>query len=123
LPFNESEVIEEETLKALAALGVTDGRVDPALIESLRDSAPARRSAAAYVLARAGAANREAVRGLLVDPDPRVRLRSARGLAAVQDRSAVPVLIDLLGEGPLPVAWQAEELLYRIAGDKAPAAS
>ncbi|MBV9125256.1 MAG: PQQ-binding-like beta-propeller repeat protein, partial [Planctomycetes bacterium] len=36
---------------------------------------------------------------------------------------AIPVLVDLLSDTPLELAWQAEELLGRLAGDQAPLAS
>jgi outer membrane protein assembly factor BamB len=42
-------------------------------------------------------------------------------LVRAGDKQAVPVLVDLLGEGPIPLGWRAQELLYRIAGDKGPA--
>jgi outer membrane protein assembly factor BamB len=63
------------------------------------------------------------VAGLLRDPDPRVRFRAAAALLRAGDKAAVPVLTALLGEGPLPLAWQAEEMLFRVAGDKAPQTS
>jgi outer membrane protein assembly factor BamB len=36
------------------------------------------------------------------------------------ERSAVPPLIALLSDGPPPLAWQVEDLLYALAGDLAP---
>src|SRR5262249_46379109 len=69
------------------------------------------------------AAQRRAVRGLLADRDAQVRIRAAQGLLAGGDREAVPVLMSLLEDGPVAVAIRAEELLYRLAGDRAPAGS
>src|SRR5205085_2523502 len=87
----------------------------------LHDRLPARRAAAAFILGRSSAAEvRCRVEPLLGDADPKVRLRAAQGLAAGRDRAAVPVLIALLGESRPGVAWRAEELLYRIAGEHAP---
>jgi HEAT repeat protein len=122
LPFNEDEGIEEEILSALVLLGEGSGAVDPALSQALQDRLPARRAAAAFVLGRSSAVEvRSHVQPLLGDPDPKVRLRAAQGLAAGRERTAVPVLIALLGESRPGVTWRAEELLYRIAGEHAPA--
>jgi hypothetical protein len=124
LPFNDDEGVEEEALNTLSRIGVHADRIEPALPAALADARPARRAAAAYVVGQAGDTDqRAAVRKLLGDADPRVRLRAAQGLVSARDRSAVPVLIGLLADAPLPVGWQAEELLCRIAGDKAPVAA
>ena len=40
-----------------------------------------------------------------------------------QDKAAVPVLIALLADGPKELAWQAEDLLGRLAGEQAPSAT
>jgi HEAT repeats/PQQ-like domain len=121
LPLADDELLEAELLETLAAVGFSGGKADPALAAALNDSAPARRSAAALLLGQSGSAEqRTAVRKLLEDPQPRVRLQAAEGLVRGGDKEAVPVLIALLGEAPLPVAWPAEELLCRIAGDAAP---
>jgi hypothetical protein len=55
------------------------------------------------------------VRKLLEDPSPEVKLRVAVALAYAKDRDAVPVIIDLLPELPSAQAWQAEEILLRLA--------
>jgi len=51
-----------------------------------------------------------------------VRLPVARELAIAGDQQAVPVLIDLLVQLPAERADQAEELLYLLAGPRAPLA-
>jgi hypothetical protein len=120
LPFNDDDMVEEEILRTLTVLAVQGSRIDPTV---LGDPKAARRSAAAYALGRVGTEKqRSAVHPLLRDPDAKVRLRAAQGLVAGKDKSAVPVLIALLADAPLPVSWQAEDLLHRIAQDQAPAA-
>jgi SAM-dependent methyltransferase len=124
LPFADDETIEEEVSTALLVLGVRDGRPDPVLVAALKDDEPRRRAAAALAVGRSTEeAERTAVRRLLNDPDPKVRLQAARGLVAGRDKEAVPVLIALLADAPLQIALQAEDVLARIAGDKAPAMS
>src|SRR5262249_7943539 len=60
LPQAQDEALEEEIVVALAALGVRDGRPDPALVEVAADKLPLRRLAAATALARAGDEHRAA---------------------------------------------------------------
>lgn len=123
-PFANDDALEDDLLDALTAVGVRDGRCDTALVEALRDPVAARRAAAALVVGRSGdAAQRRAVRVLLADRDAQVRLRAIQGLLPGGDREAVPVLVALLEDSPLAVAVRAEELLYRLAGDRAPAGS
>jgi hypothetical protein len=119
------ETTEEELLTTLGAVTWrADGRSDPALVTALRDPQPARRAAAALWLGRANdAMDREAVRPLLGDVDAKVRLRAAQGLLAGKDKNAVPTLLALLSDAPLELAWQAEELLGRLAGEARPRAS
>jgi hypothetical protein len=121
VPSADDEGVAEEVRNALAALGVRDGKADPALVAALTDKVPARRAAAGVALCRGNVAGeRDAVRKLLEDPDPGVRLRVALALVAARDKEAVPVLIALLGELPANQAWPAEDVLYRLAQDKAP---
>lgn len=121
IPFADDETIEDEVCDAIVALGVRDGRPEQALLAALTDEAPHRRAAGALAVGRSSdAEHRTAVRRLLKDPDSRVRWQAARGLVAGQDKEAVPALIALIAEAPLPVALGAEDLLQRIAGDKAP---
>jgi hypothetical protein len=124
LPFSDDESVEDEVLSSLAVLGASTGNIDPALVSALQAPEAAQRAAAGFVLGRLGdREQRDEVRALLSDPDPRVRLRAAQGLTAAQDRTAVPVLIALLADAPLALGWQAEELLYALAGPEAPAVS
>jgi outer membrane protein assembly factor BamB len=121
LPFAEDALVEEAILTSLLALGSSGEGVVPSLEAALQAPHPARRAAAAYALGRrADAELRAIVRRLLVDPDPRVRLRAAQALVAGQDKSAVPVLVALLEEAPAELCWHAENLLLRLAGEQAP---
>jgi hypothetical protein len=123
LPFAEDEAVAEEVVQGLYRLSREAKKIDPALTAALRDKVAARRGAAAYVTARVGdAKERAAVRRLLGDLSLAVRFQAAHGLLSARDKSAVPVLIDLLKQAPRPLVWQAEELLGRVAGDKRPRA-
>ena len=120
LPEADADTAEEIWF-GMAGVAVRDGKVDPAVRAVLNDNAPSRRALAAFILGRYGLeADRDAVRERLTDPDPEVRLRAAQGLVAVHDKIAVPALIDLIENGPLEMAWQAEELLHWLAAGQAP---
>jgi RNA polymerase sigma factor (sigma-70 family) len=121
LPFTEDEVMKWEVSKALHSLAGSRADAVPALVKALHDAAPERRGVAGEVLAVVkGDEVRPAVRKLLADPDPAVRLRVAVALACAADRQAVPVLIDLLVDAPADQQWQAEEILFPLAGAEAP---
>jgi HEAT repeat protein len=122
LPFAEDEAMAAEVQSALAALAVRDGKPEPALLAALDDPEPLRRAVAGAALVAAGL-ERPQARRLLQDRNPRVRLRVALALAAAQEKDAVPVLIDLLGELPPTQAGDAEDYLRRLAGERAPAVS
>ena len=94
----------------------------PALLAALEDKQAARRALAACLVGRLGdGKQQDAVRKLLTDGDPTVRLRAAQGLLAARDKTVVPTLIALLEAKPVALAWQAEELLRWVAGEGAPA--
>ena len=121
LPGAEDEEVEEALMRALLAVGMKDGRADESLIKALMDKEPLRRAAAAYVLGRADPGHRASVRRLFADPEARVRFEAGIALVRAGDKEAVPVLVRLLGEGPMPLGWRVQEILSRIAGDKGPA--
>jgi HEAT repeat protein len=124
LPYADDEQVEEELVAALEKVAVVDGKIDAQLPAALRDKADLRRAAAARVVGRFGdTGQRAAVHPLLADGDARVRFWAAQGLIAGRDKQGVPALIGLLTDGPTNLAWRAEDLLYRIAGDHAPAVS
>jgi outer membrane protein assembly factor BamB len=121
LPRAAGEASEEDVRAALAAVAVRDGKAEPALVKALEDKSPARRGAAAAALARGGARDSlPAVRKLLHDPEPSVRLQTALALAALKEKETVPVLIDLLAILPRGRQAPIDDLLYRLADDKAP---
>jgi hypothetical protein len=120
LPFAPEDAIDA-VLDALCRLAVRDGKVDPLLVAALQDPLPSKRAAGAVIVGAYGQAEqRTVVQGLLEDADATVRFRAAEGLLAGRDRSAVPVLIALLGQGNYALAEWAEGLLMAVAGASAP---
>jgi hypothetical protein len=121
LPSAEDEMVAEEVRATLGALALKDGKADPALVAALGDKSPARRAAAAAALCQAKATDHlPAVRKLLEDADATVRARAAVALVALREKEAIPVLIDVLGRLPAHQNNGVEDLLYRLADDKAP---
>jgi HEAT repeat protein len=118
LPFAEDDLVADEVTRALGAIAVRDGKPDPALVQALQDKAPLRRAVAAEVLCRAGGPQeRAAVRRLLQDPRPNVRLRAALALGEARDAEAVGVLIALLGELSPDQSRQVEDFLRDLGGE------
>jgi HEAT repeat protein len=121
LPYADNDSVAEESRTTLAALAVQDGKPSPLVIAALGDSEPIRRAAAGEVLIRAKVADQKpAVRKLLDDPHSFVRLRVALALIFANEKDAVPVLINALPDLALGQAWQAEDVLYRLADGKTP---
>jgi hypothetical protein len=107
---------------AVIAVAARDGRPDPAVVRALNDEGAPCRAAAGVALCRVGAPGQlPAVRKLLRDTDPVVRLRVGLALADRGDRDAVPVLIGLLDVLPRGLLTPVEEFLYGLAGLNAPA--
>jgi HEAT repeat protein len=123
LPFADNDAIADEIRTALAALAVHDGKPEKVLVDALADRDPVRRGAAAEALTLANAAGqRPAVEKLLKDPEPTVRFRVALALTMQGERKAVTELIALLEPLPQALAWQAEDVLYKLADGKDPPA-
>ena len=122
LPFADDEMLADEVRTSLAAAALQGGKPDPVLIAALADPLAVKRAAAGAALGPV-LQQRAAVRKLLKDPQPIVRLRVGIGLARARDKEAVPVLIDLLAVLSREQGWLAEDLLLRLAGEQAPPVS
>jgi HEAT repeat protein len=124
VPFASDASVIDEIGRTLGAVAMRDGKAEPALLQALVGNAPVKRGLAGEALARAKAVEHlPAVRKLLRDSEPAVRLRVALALVAIKEKEAVPVLVDLLAELNPDHLWQAEEILVRLAGDQAPTVS
>jgi hypothetical protein len=122
LPSAEDDAVAEEVCNSLTALAVRDGKSDDAIVAAVNDKLPVKRAAAGVALCRAAAKSElSSVRKLLQDPEATVRLRVGLALAAAGEKQSLPVLIDLLTALPSQDTIAVEDLLYNVAGDKAPA--
>jgi outer membrane protein assembly factor BamB/HEAT repeat protein len=117
-PFADTDVALAEIENTLKVIGKRDGKPDAALTAALASPVPICRIIAARVLVEVGGdAGRKAVRALLEDPKPTVRLRAALALVERHENVAIPVLIDLLATLPPEGRKEAEEFLADLAGD------
>jgi HEAT repeat protein len=120
-PFAEDEIVADELLATLSALALRDGKPEAVVLTALKDEQAVRRALAGEALCRSGAgAKLPEVEQLLNDSDASVRLRVGLALAGARKKEAIPVLIDLLTQLPDAGAWQAEDLLLRLAGEQGP---
>lgn len=118
LPLADDETVMQEIETALLAIGMRDGKPEPALMRALTDPTPVRRGFAARVLCQiGGSAERAAVRPLLKDAKPSVRMLAALGLTELHDAEALTVLIDLIAELPPEGRRRVEEYLTELAGE------
>jgi hypothetical protein len=121
LPSVEDEMVAESVRETLTSAAVHDGKPDAALVAALADRSAVRRGAAGAALCRAKVGDlKPAIRKLLEDPDPNVRLDIGLALAEAKDKDALPILIALLDVLPANRTGLLEDALYLLAGDKAP---
>jgi HEAT repeat protein len=121
MPFADDETMVDELQTSLNVMAHFGGKADPAVVKAITDKYPARRAAAAQALCAGPLAPyMKEIRKALADKDMFVRSRTALALAAAKEAEAVPVLIDLVGEGPEEASTAAEEYLVKLARDAGP---
>jgi HEAT repeat protein len=119
-PFAENDAVVEELLQTLVDVGVHEGKADGALLAGLQAPNPERRAAAGFAVSHATLPeHRAAARRLLTDEAAIVRLRTAEGLLLGRDTAGLPALVGLLTEDR-SLALEAEQVLGRVAGERAP---
>lgn len=118
LPSAEEEAAESAIFDLLRGLGVRDGKLLPEMVSAFDAGSPLIRAVAAHVCGdlRPEAAERHLLGRLLRDPDLRVRFEAAQAVVRGGERGGIPVLIDLIRTAPPDLAYQADELLGRLAG-------
>jgi HEAT repeat protein len=121
IPLAPDDGLIEQIRSALASLAYGDQTPNPELIDGLGDALALRRAVAAEALCQGnGPVPLAAVRKLLQDKQPLVRLRVALMLADRKEVAAIDTLIQLLKDLPIQQAKPAEEYLFSLAGETAP---
>jgi hypothetical protein len=124
LPAAPDEAVLDDLFDAVSKVAVQGGKLDPAISAALKDASALRRAAAGAALVASGIKEQlPAAKAMLSDSDAVVRLRVAVALVNHHDASGVQPMIDCLKELPAEKTMAAEELLLKIAGDKAPKVS
>jgi HEAT repeat protein len=123
LPYAADSEVEEEMYFQFCHSLEAGAKFDRSFEATLDNKVAVRRALAGFLVARFGDERQKKVaRKLLDDSEPVVRLRTAQGFLAADEKTGIPTLIRLLEEAPLPVIWQAEELLHYAAGESSPTA-
>ncbi len=122
LPFADETWIEEEIRDSIKRIAFVDGKAADVLEHALTDPMTPRRAAAAWIVGYSNdPQQRQKVMERLADDSSDVRLRAASSLLATREPQAVPVVIALLTVDSAEIAGRAEDLLFRLAGESAPA--
>ncbi len=121
LPFAENETVIDELKAGLSSLLRRNGKIEPAFLKGLEESSPLRRAIVVEVMSKSGENDViPALRKLLTDPKPGVRMRVGLALADRKDAEAVVAIIEALADMPEELARPAEDYLLNLAGDSAP---
>lgn len=121
LPYANDGTVLDAVGSALAQGAYPEGKAHPALTKALDSELPIQRATAAEALAKIDhPETRPAIARRLTDPARPVRRRVALALARVEDVTAVPVLVDLMGELPKAERTAVAETLRSLAGETAP---
>jgi HEAT repeat protein len=118
LPRSEDDSVLEAIETALESVGVEDGKPAAPLLGAVKDPLPVRRTVAVRVLGKiGGSAALTAIRPLLKDRRPTVRMEAAISLLQAHDAESFPVLIELVGDLAPVQREQVETLLNEVAGE------
>jgi HEAT repeat protein len=121
LPYADDGAVLDSVGSALGQLAYADGHAHPALLSAVESDLAVQRATAIEALARTEhPETRPALAKRLSDPARAVRQRAALALARVEDVSAVPVLVELMGELTKTERVPVEEMLRILAGETAP---
>jgi HEAT repeat protein len=121
----EDEAMASEMRNALAQVAVRSGEPDAKLLAALKSPSPRRRAAAVFALCRATNDKfldkyLDSLHRALDDSDASVRLTAAVGLLERGHKKAVSALIAEMDKEPSRETALAEDLLFRLAGEKSP---
>lgn len=130
LPLSDSLSVSDAIGETLAEYAVVDGKPSKLLLDALEDKNALRRSAAGVALLGTGE-NKDVLKEVLpkvlaaakAEKDPTAKFAMTYGALMVgRDKTALPMLLELLPDMNRPQVWQAEDLLQQLAGKDAPKA-
>ncbi|MGF1580010.1 MAG: HEAT repeat domain-containing protein [Gemmataceae bacterium] len=123
LPYAQWDVNSSELLEALKAVSISnqqDATVSEFVLAATKAEHSRKRYAAVYVLKYASPKYKSYLYTLLNDPNTETRYFAAEALLYHYDNKGVKTLLSLLGDAPLSVARQAEEILIVLNDNAVP---
>lgn len=121
LPFTEEQSVRDVAMSALVAIVKKKPEALKQLEMALKKPHPFVKGAAAFVLGQQKSPSlQRPVRDLLTNPEVEIRYRAAHGLLLGGDKTAMPTFLSLLEEAPIDMAWDIEELLFRLTENPPP---
>ena len=121
LPYADDGAVLDAIGTALGELAYAGGQAHPALLSAVESDLAVQRATAVEALTRTDhPETRPAIAKRLSDPARAVRQRAALALARVEDVSAIPVLVDLMGDLNKVERMPVDEMLRSLAGETAP---
>jgi hypothetical protein len=119
VPYATNEQVRQPVQLAINAVALAEKK---ALVAELKNTNPAKRAAVGEALLRAGVPlAKDQFAPLLADDHPLVRYQIGMALVEKNDKAGLPLLIQSIADSPADRAECALELLYRAAGEHAPA--
>lgn len=121
LPLVDESWVEDELRDSIKALGFIDGKATATIEQEHQATDSKRRGVAAWLLgASRDPTQRRMAVDRLADSADEVRFLAASSLLANREPRATAVLIALLNSESAELATRSEDLLLRLAGEKAP---
>lgn len=119
----DDETVAGGLRQSMIAYTKSSGKADPLLKSALEDKDPARRVLAVQVIGEALPSERDSIRKKLDDPSHKVRYFAGAVLAKAGEAKALRSLLALIGDGPLELGFQVEDMLCQLleADEKPPA--
>jgi hypothetical protein len=122
VPYASNEQVRQPVQLAINAVALVDKKPPPALMAELKNASPAKRAAAGEAIIRVvGTSAKEQIAPLMKDAHPLVRYQIGMALVEKNDKAGLPLLIQTIADSPADRAQCALDLLYRAAGENAPA--
>lgn len=123
LPLAEDDGVADEIRNSFAALVMRDGKADKILEATLENKDKLKRGAAAEAFARTKdkAAHTRIKEFIKKEAEGDIKMLVAVALVGeARDRAMISEMIAYIPDSSVEIAWRAEELLFRLAGEDGP---
>ncbi|QVL33239.1 PQQ-binding-like beta-propeller repeat protein [Telmatocola sphagniphila] len=124
VPLSDEDSLTTEIQNTLQSVHAKGDQPDPVLWQATSSKDPVIRGMVLEIFARSPSAQLRSKAQEIASKDTDLDIQLRTYVALIQtgkDKALVPAMIRLMGEVPMDKGWRAEEMLCRLAGDKAPA--